>query len=71
MTDCEYVDCSLSIYSVKIIEDSRCKVYKSVIKKLRPYMTFKNISYFKIKLKQLKTCIANRIHTMNMNKYES
>ena len=30
-------------------------------------MTFKNIFYFKIKLKQLKTSIANCIHSLNMN----
>ena len=46
------------------------KSIKVLLKNYGP-MTFKNISYFKIKLKQLKTCIANCIHTMNMNKYES
>ena len=44
---------------------------KSIRVSLKIYspMTFKNIFYFKIKLKQLKTCIAICIHhtTRNMN----
>ena len=56
---------------LKLLRIADAKSIKVLLKNYGP-MTFKNISYFKIKLKQLKTCIANCIHnTMNMNKYES